>query len=69
MVSMTSIKMEGVGGGSEFCSPRPILVWYQKFLGGMYVMADGKDLPFALIISDPMYNYFKVSITTNVVPF
>ena len=50
---------------AEFGAPSLMSAWYRKFLDGLHAMADHKDLPFTLIISDPLSNSFVVPVPTD----
>ena len=47
-----------MGGGAKFGAFSPTSVLYRKFPDGMHAMADSEDLPFTIIISDPLSNSF-----------
>ena len=44
------------GGGGEFGAPSSTSVLYQKLLDGTHTMDDSEDLPFTVIIFDPVSN-------------
>ena len=65
---MTRTAVTEVGGrGGGFGVPISILVWYQKFLDGLNDMANGDELPFTLIISNILYNYFAGTVNINTI--